>query len=637
MTLVQLFAWLTDILLFRFNQVPELNYIKFLQLIGIERRPASPAKVDLTFTLSRPDSDTVLVPQRTRVAGPGSPPMVFETDEALSAIGPVLAAVLVYDGFAYTDVTKTNSVTGGQYFAFARHAHERSALLLGFDSPGAFPSPSSPTDLVDLMVYVHSEATNPLGVSCGINFARIAPPAVIDWQYWDGSRWNSLRIEGDQTRAFTQSGHVRVRLPDAVPGMPAPAVRKAKFGGLDSDYYWLRALLRTSQYERSPVLEQIQTNTVSATQAVTISDEVLGGSSGQPSQSFQLANKPVVVVDPAVPSSSPGADGIVVQVNSVQVEVDEGGGFLAWQEVPDFLRSDSNSPHFRVNYTTGEVLFGDARRGRIPLPSPANPTANIVARSYRSGGGAGGNFAPGKVNSLQSSLPGVSVSNPRAGSGGADEESVDDAKMRAPAELKSKGRAVTAEDFEILALEAPSTAVLRAKALPLYDPRFPDIDVPGVVTVIVVPAGDQPNPIPNETTLTTVCAYLDLHRLLTSEVHVVPPHYNLARITVEAVAKPQADVAEVTKLIRTDLSTYLHPLTGGDDGTGWDFGGTVYYSKLYRRIGDINGVDRIEKLVIDLDGAVAPACADVPINAHALVYTLDAQNTVLVSYGQVRS
>src|SRR5262249_23653830 len=161
---------------------------------------------------------------------------------------------------------------------------------------------------------------------------------------------------------------------------------------------------------------------------VTIADEVLGGSNGQPSQTFQLANPPVVVIDPPMPSSTPGADNTVVQVSSVQLEVDEGDGFRAWQEVSDFLNSTPDSPHFTVDQTPGQVSFGDARRGRIPLPNPALPTANIVARFYRTGGGLGGNQAANLVSSLQTSLPGVAVTNPRPSSGGADEESVDDAK-----------------------------------------------------------------------------------------------------------------------------------------------------------------------------------------------------------------
>src|SRR5215469_5495068 len=67
-TLVQLFAWMTDILIYRLNQVPDLNYIKFLQLLGIELSPAQPATVDLTFTLTGTNIQTAIVPQGTQVA-----------------------------------------------------------------------------------------------------------------------------------------------------------------------------------------------------------------------------------------------------------------------------------------------------------------------------------------------------------------------------------------------------------------------------------------------------------------------------------------------------------------------------------------------------------------------------------------
>ena len=42
-TLVELFAWLTEQYLFRLNQVPDKNFITFLDLIGVRLQPAQPA------------------------------------------------------------------------------------------------------------------------------------------------------------------------------------------------------------------------------------------------------------------------------------------------------------------------------------------------------------------------------------------------------------------------------------------------------------------------------------------------------------------------------------------------------------------------------------------------------------------
>src|SRR4051794_31229763 len=50
-TLVQLFAWLGDQLLYRMGRLPELNYLKFLELIGIELMPRTPAQADISFPM----------------------------------------------------------------------------------------------------------------------------------------------------------------------------------------------------------------------------------------------------------------------------------------------------------------------------------------------------------------------------------------------------------------------------------------------------------------------------------------------------------------------------------------------------------------------------------------------------------
>src|SRR4051812_7113970 len=98
-TMLQLHAWFTEQLLYRLNQVPERNYRKFLQLLGIDVKPAAPARVDVTFTTAKLDTDAI-VPAGTQVAvgggGGEGAPIVFELPQAFVAIGPALAAVQVY-------------------------------------------------------------------------------------------------------------------------------------------------------------------------------------------------------------------------------------------------------------------------------------------------------------------------------------------------------------------------------------------------------------------------------------------------------------------------------------------------------------------------------------------------------------
>src|SRR5512138_3845097 len=61
-TLIELFAWMTEMILYRINRVPERNYLKFLELIGVRLLPPRPAQVDVTFRLSAPQPETVVIP-----------------------------------------------------------------------------------------------------------------------------------------------------------------------------------------------------------------------------------------------------------------------------------------------------------------------------------------------------------------------------------------------------------------------------------------------------------------------------------------------------------------------------------------------------------------------------------------------
>lgn len=608
-TLLQLFAWLTDLLLYRINQIPDRNYIKFLELIGVTLTPAHPATAELTFTLARPDIQTAPVPVGTQVAvegGGGDAPVIFETDETLIAFGSKLAAVQVYDGFGYSVETSKNNASGQWFLPFGVRARVGSALMLGFDPALPFPS-----DQINLAVSVYTQGLKAEGTHCDLDLSVLPAPATLVWEYWDMLHWEPLDLDSDETRALTRSGHIYLR-------GPGGNVKKDTLGEVKDPLYWLRCRLAQSGYDMSPRLEMVLTNTVHATQAQTARDQIVGGSSGMPNQTMQLANFPVVTRDK--PEKVMNADGSVVSVLSLRLEIDEGSGMRVWQEVEDFYGSLPDDPHYLLNRTTGEIQFGDGRHGRIPTANPDQPNDNIVARVYRYGGGKRGNVGAGTITALQTYVPSIdTVSNKKAATGGDDQETLDDAKLRAPRAIVSRERAVTGEDFENLALETPGARVRRAHAMPLTHPKFPGNAIPGVVTVIVVPESDAPDPLPGAATLSAVCAHLNLHRLLTSEVYVVPPTYRKIMVQAQLVARGEAELGQVKRAVQERLTTYFHPLRGGDKMTGWEFGGEIYYSNVYRVVFDTPGVERIDELILWLDNERQPFCQNVTIGEGVLL------------------
>jgi predicted phage baseplate assembly protein len=637
-TLAQVFAWLGEMLLYRMNQVPQLNYLKFLELIGIELDPARAARADISFAVA-PDwtEDTVDVPERTQVSASGADgkPVVFETLRPLRAIACELRSVQGYDGAQHRDATPRNVDPGQGFQPFGELPREGGALVLGFARQGK-PFPAATFELgvwcLDGASPQDGTSAPPRVQTCGPIATRAYAPASLQWEGWDGARWTPIDLLNDETLAFTRTGYVRLRIPASASFAPDYV------GTYDQGdkLFWLRARLVRAQYERPPLVLAVRINTVPAEQAQTVLNEVLGGANGQRNQKWQLANAPVIA-------------------GTLKVEIDEGTDERAWQVVDDLFGAAPNTRQLALNRASGEVLAGDGENGAIPAANPSNPDGNVVAVQYRYGGGAGGNVPAKAIKNLLTAVDGLDAGkteNPFQASGGLGEELLSEAERRARLSLRARERAVTPEDFELLAEQAGN--VRRAKALPLAHPQFPDTQVPGAITVIVVPDDTPPQPpgaapaeptledligappTPSDGLLRTVCEYLDARRLLTTEVYVVAPVYVPLKLYVQVVVKDDADPGATKQAVEIALATYLHPLKGGDDGEGWPFGGALRYSKIVQRA-FVDGVDSVPQLKLTLDGTEQPECRDVPLRAHALldVVELEVETLTLDEYAEI--
>jgi predicted phage baseplate assembly protein len=596
MMLAQVFAWLAEMMLYRMNQVPRLNYLKFLELIGVELEPARAASAQLSFAVAEDwPEDAVSVPPRTQVSASAQDgaPVVFETTRALRVVACELKSVQVYDGAQYRDATQHNTEPGEGFLPFGELPRDGGALTLGFSRPAGKPFPALTLELA----FWSAEASGaPRVQTCGPIETRAYAPASLQWEGWDGTRWTPLDALNDETLAFTRSGYARVRIPAAA------KLARTFLGTHDTgeELFWLRARLTRTQYERPPRLLAVRPNTVPAEQAQTVRDEILGGATGQRNQKWQLANAPVLA-------------------GTLRIEIDEGTDERAWEVGDDLFGAGRTGRQLALNRTTGEVLAGDGENGAIPVANPANPDGNVVALEYRYGGGAAGNVPALAIKNLITPLEGIDAGktgNLFAASGGADEELLHAAERRARLSLRARERAVTPEDFELLARQAGN--VRRALALPLAHPQFPGVKVPGAITVIVVPDSKAAAPTPSEGLLRTVCEYLDARRLLTTELHVVAPRYVPLKVQARVVVDDNADPGQVKEAVERALGEFFHPLAGGDDGEGWPFGGALRYSRIVQRA-FVEGVDSVPLLKLTLDGEEQPECRDVPLVADALL------------------
>ena len=186
MTLLQLFAWLTETLQYRLNRVPERSYLKFLQLLGLELTPAAPALAHLTFLAKENAPQVRPVPRGTRIQAPPAndgAPLIFETEAGLDLIRFPLKEVQVFDGAAYSRLTAANQARGTSFRPLGWVPQDGSALYLGF-APGTLKIEERlfPRQM-RFRVFLPVATGDCQGQSCRDARHPPAPPVSLEWEY----------------------------------------------------------------------------------------------------------------------------------------------------------------------------------------------------------------------------------------------------------------------------------------------------------------------------------------------------------------------------------------------------------------------------------------------------------------------
>lgn len=611
-TMIDMFAWLSEMMLFQMNQIPERNYIKFLKMLNLELRPPVPAVAHLTFT-PQPNAELQSVPIRTRVAAqnPETGDLVtFETDKGVDVIRYEQSATQVYDGAGFSIVTEANQLSGTNYSPFGWNPQFGSALYIGF-TPLEPVDPASGAQVGKFPQNIQFRVFLPPSTQAGEaqNSNDVANPPVspvsLIWEYrhpLTPDRWQPLTVFNDETAGFSREGYISLQGPSEILASIEGKVQ-------DGTKYWIRCRIDSGVYPAGtiPEIEYIIPNTVSAKSLITLSNEIMGISEGHPDQTFALSKKPVQ------------PDSLVITVGAAN----PGDEPEIWTMVNDLFQSGPQDKHYTLNATAGTILFGNGQFGQIPLAG-----SEIVAKVYRYGGGDSANVPEGAINIPLTNITGLAeVNNLRPSVGGKDEQKVDDLKRQAPGMLRSRNRAVTPDDFATLTLQLGGVA--KATAIPLAHPDHPGIDVPGTVTVVIVPDNKSYPPKPSSELIRFVCNQLDKYRLLTSELFVKGPEY--IEITVQTVvsAKPFFAFGTVEQKIRDALNERLDPLD-------WTFGRDFFPTGLYRdilRVKDDLGVEMVSE-VTHLEMLVNGIPHDdlreaVPVNPDQLVYAGQHKITIV--------
>jgi len=601
-TLIELFAWMTELMVYRLNRVPEKNYLKFLEMLGMQRMPASSARTELTFWLSTDlplspeETETVIIPKGFEVRSEATDEeVVFTTGRDLEIVAPILAHVRKETLFNKNYLPRL----GVEPFCPFNEQlpSPGDTFYLGFD-----PKNNLSGHLLRLEFLC--EPTEAVGIR------RDDPPWV--WEcLTDGGKWLEIRpskLEGEKDT----TGGLNSEEGQLVLYLPLAAVA-GNLHGLEA--FWLRCRIEQrnpmqGMYTESPKVSQINAYTIGATvpamHSITVTEEFLGISNGEPGQSFVLQNTPVLTLQP-----------------DERVEVEEIRGedvvFVPWQQVRDFPKSTRFDRHFALDMASGTVSFGPSIRqpdgtvvqyGRIP-----ENDRRIRFSSYRYGGGIQGSLPAGSLTTLSMSLAYISrVSNLIRAEGGRDQETLEELKLRTQRELQAQRRAVTAEDYEQFTKNC-SREVARARCL---TPNDSANGVSGTVTVLVVPAVTESLQSHTLSTLhlsdqlqTQIRTHLDQYRLMTVSLNIREPRYVGVKVKAQVVPHDFIAPDEVARRVNDELQRYLNPLAlddrppllqTGKNWQGWSFGHNLFLAEVVSLIQQVPSV----KYVLDVEVLFRP-------------------------------
>ena len=513
-----------------------------LDLLGIRLEPPNPAQADLCFRLPGPATEPVTIPATTEVGVPrqaGDEPIIFQTSETFT-IPPLRPVAYVLKRERETkNVAVADGVAkphGPEQLAFGSPPQPGDALHLGFDAP-----------IGRLLLSVEVEASQARGVGIDPH----DPPLL--WEVFVGDdTWQPAELLEDGTGGFNYgNGAVELQLP----------ARSAKHSIDGQRLHWLRCRIldptvagkREAKYTEAPEIYSITAVPIGAllpsSHCVHADTEVLGTSDGTPGQEFPLRMRPVLELQ----------EGETVEVQD-PVDVQNPGErtWTAWKLVDSFADSGKKDKHFSIDLVAGEIEFGPAIRqpdgsfkhyGDVPEPG-----ALLRITRYRYGGGRSGNVAAHRLTTLKSSIAGVaSVVNRRAAEHGVDAESLISARQRASIEIRSRSRAVTAEDFEFFAGEA-SQGVARTRCLPPRDGG------PVALHLLprVEPADRRLEPhelVPDEALFGRVAEELDKVRTIGTTVQLLPAKLRCVSVVVSLQATATANVSRVEDDVLHALST----------------------------------------------------------------------------------
>ncbi|MEZ5351538.1 MAG: putative baseplate assembly protein [Bryobacteraceae bacterium] len=656
-TLMELFAFVAEMDIYRLNRIPDSHKLQFLALLGI--RPSPPrSSVGVLELRHSHTPDPVRLPAGAEFSGTGLDGTVVYCRST--------ACISIAAGRLQT--LQRRVAAGFQDLTAARERREPVALFGESPEPGVefylgFDAALPPGEWVSLYLAFQGGRTGQDERKRLIEESGSAslPPhhsVRLEWECFTAGGWVAA-AQQDDTRSLTLDGAVRVRVPSAMSPLAAGKISVPRYylrcrfasGGYDAPPLARRVLMNAAEVEQAVPMWQTWpiakgaavSGTASPGDLVSVVFKVAAGSISELTFESPRGDAPSVRVLGLVTPTASTAGSVTLEAvqagtgnaepnqalifprhplieASVRLYSLEGGTWRSWNRVDGFTASTRDSAHYELDPATGVVRCGDGERGRT-FPSGSIVLVQGDATLAGSGSASITRIAASPRNLAMVKDPGagtVTAGGQIEIESGQSAESLAHAIGRAIELREASLRAITVRDFETIAAETPGTQIARVTAIPNLYPGLDCVTAPGVVTVIVVPAMPGPRPSPDAGLLAAVAARLERRRIIGTRVVVVGPNYLEVAVKARVRGFEGIDKTRLGRDVSAAIDAFFHPLRGGPEGKGWPFGRDVFRSEVLQTIDEVPGVDCVLELQFFAEGC-GPSCANLCLPATWLV------------------
>ena len=579
-TLLELFAWIVDQQIYQVGFVGDRHLAAFAALLGVRPRAAAPAR-GLLWPHTDADVSSGELKRGSPVACVEQPGLSFELEADIHLTPARIEEATITAAGETVSLSSVLGVSGSSFRPRTSAPASGATLEFRLDRPLVETRDPSATYPVALGIEVapppsaRSETATPWG------------PLVFEYRTGQSGFWQRLELAHDGTIALARTGIVFLRVP-TIPG-----------GGQAC----LRLRLDRGLLPIAPRIVRFAFNVLPVVQLETRPEEVLGESNGLPDQRFPLEltglpgesdESEVILSDTPIPAAPPrtAPEGKVIATGyrRLRIEVEEAGGFQQWRPTDDLTTCGPQNRVYEVDVAAGQIRFGNGVNGRIPRHN-----AQVRHRDYHLTAGASGSLRSG----LTWRIKGVSTtnevygSNPQPLTGG--EDAWDAQRLQQQARETVLRRKVLLQDSEVLAAATGLSGygVARAAVLSRFHPAFPEAEIPGARTLVVVPwrdPGDGKGAAVDNAYPVAVAAALRPHRVLGERLTVIAAKPVPVRVRAELLVEAGVDAKKLEAEAAALLNARLSDIAVGDQVEPWPIGRPVTIGEIKTLLAGIGRV-----------------------------------------------